>query len=195
MNLCDAVIGDDMNSSNVSKWLSFATNLAVLGGLILVAYELNQNSDLARVALINDGNVAENELWQALMDDAPNGVIAKSVECPERLTYADYVVMDSYLFTALNIIYRNYEISKECLFTQSDWKSEVEDYANWYLGDKFSRTYWDKVGKFYFDPEFSDYIDEQLAKKGIDMHRAWQLIRSNMELESTSEPLVSEPCR
>ena len=184
-----------MNLQNISNWLSITTSLAVIGGLILIAYELNQNSDLARVALINDGNVSENGLWQAIMNEAPNDVIAKSVECPERLTYSDYVVLDSYLFTALNIVYRNYEIAKEGLFTQSDWKAEVEGYANWYLTDEFSRTYWDKVGKFYFDSKFSDYVDKQLATGGISTYGAWQLIRDNMTLKNPQEPLVSEPCR
>jgi hypothetical protein len=184
-----------LNLSRTSGWLPIATNLAVLFGLLLVVYELNQNSTLARVALKNEGTVTENQVWQALMNDAPNDVIAKSVECPERLTYSDYIVLDSYLFTALNNVYRNYEVAKEGLFTQSDWKSEVEGYAHWYLGDEFARTYWDKVGKAYFDPEFADYVDEYLAKEGIGMYGAWKIVRSNMKMGQESELLVSPLCR
>ena len=76
------------------------------------------------------------------MGDAPTELIAKSVECPEKLTYADFIALDAYLFTSMNIVYRNYELAKEGLFTQSDWKSEADDYVHWYLGDTFSRTWW-----------------------------------------------------
>ena len=184
-----------MESSKITNWLSIATNLAVLAGLLLVVLELNQNASLARVALKNEGSVTENEVWQALMANAPNEVIAKSVECPERLTYADYIVLDSYLFTALNNVYRNYEMAKEELFTEKDWKSEVEGYAHWYLGDEFSRTYWEEVGKAYFDREFVEYVDLQLSKEGVDMYGAWKKVSSNMSSVDGREFPASELCR
>lgn len=180
---------------NYSKWLSFATNLAVLGGLFLVAYELNQNSDLARAALINDGNAFENELWEELMGDAPNEVIARSIECPEKMSYADFITMDAYLFTSMNIVYRNYELAKEGLFTQSDWKSEADDYTHWYLADTFSRTWWHGGGKIYFDPEFASYVDNVLEKEGIDMFGAWQQLRSNLGFKNEIKAPISELCR
>ena len=37
-----------MNSEKVSRWLTLAANLGVLGGLVLLAAELNQNHDLMR---------------------------------------------------------------------------------------------------------------------------------------------------
>jgi hypothetical protein len=183
-----------VTSSSVSKWLSFATNLAVVGGLVLVAYELNQNSDLARAELINDGNAFENEHWQVLMGEAPTELIAKSVECPEKMSYAEFIAMDAYLYTSINIVYRNYELAKEGLFTQSDWQSEADDYVHWYLGDTFSRTWWSGGGKSYFDSEFSNYVDSLLEKKGIDTFGTWQRLRSNLGYESTSKPPISKLC-
>jgi hypothetical protein len=183
-----------VNSPNVSKWFSFATNLAVLGGLMLVAYELNQNSELARTALINDGSGFENELWLGLFGNAPSDVIAKSVECPERMTYADFMVMDAYLFTGINIVYRNYEIAKEGLFSQSDWKSEVDDYVHWYLANPFGRIWWDG-SKIYFDTRFSDYVDNQLEKEGIDSFGAWQRLRAKLDFKTALKAPVSESCR
>lgn len=38
-----------MASTDVNKWLTVAANVGVLAGLILVAYELRQNSDLMRI--------------------------------------------------------------------------------------------------------------------------------------------------
>ena len=72
-----------MNSDNASKWLSLVANIAILMGLGLVAYELNQNSQLARTSLIHEGNALENQVWSNLLGEAPVDVIAKAVECPE----------------------------------------------------------------------------------------------------------------
>jgi hypothetical protein len=46
------------------KWLALGTNVAVFLWLLLAVLELSQNSELARVELINEGNPVENELWQ-----------------------------------------------------------------------------------------------------------------------------------
>ena len=110
--------------------LALGTNLAVLLGLLLVVLELNQNSALARVELINAGNAIEIELWQTLTDQVPKDAIAKSVECPAKLASSDYVLLDSCLYTALNPVYRNHELSKEGLLSQDGWTSEVQNYAH-----------------------------------------------------------------
>ena len=41
------------------NWLALGTNVAVFLGLLLVVLELNQNSELARVELINEGNAID----------------------------------------------------------------------------------------------------------------------------------------
>ena len=106
-----------MNSepSKLAKWSGVASNVVILAGLILVAYELNQNSQLARAALINDGTEFENANWQVLLGESPIELLAKSIECPEKMTFADYITMDSYYFLSMNVIYRNYELAKEGL--------------------------------------------------------------------------------
>ncbi len=168
----------------ISKWLTLLTNLAVLGGLVLVAYELNQNAELARTAFINEGSAFENNLWLGLMGSAPSEVIERSVACPEKMSYSDFVAMDSYLYTGLNTVYRSYEIAHEGLFTESQWKSEADTYVHWYLGDKFSRAWWEN-SKFYFEEEFYSHVDVILAKEGISMLQAWKNLRVRLGLADT----------
>jgi hypothetical protein len=160
------------------NWLALGTNIAVIIGLFLVVLELNQNSELTRVELVNEGNAIENELWQSLMGQVPKDVIAKSIECPEKLDLSDYVVLDSYLYTGMNLVYRSYELAKEGFFTPEDWKSEVDNYAHWYLSGEFGKAYWNNVGRDYFDGEFSEYVDSVLATPGDDMNQAWLKIVS-----------------
>jgi hypothetical protein len=178
----------------MSKWLTALTNMAVLAGLVLVAYELNQNSDLARTSLVNQGNAIENDLGLGLMGGRIAEVIALSIECPEKMNYADFVVIDAYLFTAMNGVYRNYEIAKWGLFNQSDWKFEAQAYAHWYLGGSFNRAWWEE-SKTYFEPEFSSYVDEQLANKGKAMGETWQRLRTRLDLGRPRADSVSSTCK
>jgi len=183
-----------MKSDALTKWLTLIANLAILLGLGLVAYELNQNSQLARATLIHEGNALENQFWANLLGDAPSEVIAKAVECPEKMTYADFMAMDAFLFSSMNMLYREYELSKEGLFSTKEWKQEAADYSRWYLGNKFGQAWWEVEGRDFFEPDFSHYIDEQLSEGGGDSYEYWQKIRDRMSSAKDANVRVSEAC-
>ena len=102
-----------LNFDRTNRWLTPLANIAILAGLALVAYELNQNSSLARMALVNEGNLVQNEIWANLMGEFPGEVIARATECPGEMTYADFMAMDAYLFTSMNMLYRDYQLAQE----------------------------------------------------------------------------------
>lgn len=97
---------------NWDSGLAIGTNVAVIIGLVLVILELNQNAELTRIEMINEANATENSLFQTLMDEVPKDAIAKAVECPEKLELSEYVVLDAYPFTGMNLVYSNYELAK-----------------------------------------------------------------------------------
>jgi hypothetical protein len=182
-----------MNSDNASKWFSPVANIALLLGLGLVAYELNQNSQLARTSLIHEGNALENQIWANLMGEVPADVIAKAVECPETMTYADFMAMDAFLFTSMNMVYREYELSKEGLFSAEEWRQEASDYSRWYLGNEFGKAWWDIEGRGFFSSEFSSYVDDQLALGGGDSYEYWGKIRDRIQ-KNTVDAIKSKSC-
>lgn len=182
-----------MLSEENSRRFTLVANVAILAGLGLVAFELNQNSKLARSALVNEGAALENQIWSPLMGELPGEIIARAVECPERMTYADYMAMDAYLYTNMNDVFREYELAQEGLFTEQEWKTEVDDYAHWFLGDKFGSIWWEEEGKFFFPEEFSMYVDSQLAQDGSDSYEYWRRIRTRLDPETKLE--TSASCR
>jgi hypothetical protein len=162
------------------SWLSIATDIGLLAGLVLVAYEINQNSQLARSALVNEGNVASNQFFANVMGENPADVIANSVECPEAMTYADFMAMDAFLFTGINTLYRNFELAQEGFFTEKDWRVFVEGYATWYLGNSFGRAWWDEEGRYFFRDEFVNHVDLQLEGTGKDSYANWLGLRTRL---------------
>ena len=155
-------------------------NVGLVAGMALVAYEINQNSKLARMALVNEGNVANNQFWANLMGETPADVIAMAVECPEAMTFSDYMAMDAYLFTGINILYRNFELTQEGIFTTEDWQEPVVGYAGWYLGDPFGRAWWDEEGRYFFADDFVNHVDQQLEGKVRDSHSYWLGVRTRL---------------
>ena len=169
-----------MNLTKLTPWLTILANLGLLAGMVLVAYEINQNSQLARTALVNEGNIASNQFWAHLMGETPADVIAMAVECPEAMTYSDFIVMDAFLFSGMNFLYRNYELAQEGIFTDEDWRASVEGYAAWYLGNPFGRNWWRAEGGTFFAKEFSDYVDLQLEGTVKDSYAYYLAVRKRL---------------
>lgn len=179
-----AVAGGDggcLNLDRLNRWLTPLANVALLAGLVLVAYELNQNRSLARMDLVNEGNVVQNQIWANLMGELPGEVIARAAECPEEMTYADFMAMDAFLFTSMNTLYRNYELAEEGIFTAEEWRQSVETYASWFLGNPFGRAWWTEEARGFFPPEFASYVDEQVAsEESRDSYAYWLKVRSRL---------------
>ncbi len=168
-----------MNLDQLNRWLTPLANVALLAGLVLVAYELNQNRSLARMELVNEGNAVQNQIWANLMGELPGEVIARAHECPEEMTYADFMAMDAFLFTSLNSLYRNYELAEEGIFTAGEWRQSVETYASWFLGSPFGRAWWTEEARSFFPSEFANHVDEQLSR-GKDSYAYWLKVRSRL---------------
>jgi hypothetical protein len=43
-------------------------------------------------------------------------VIEKSIECPNELTYGDFMALDAFLFTGINMFFRDYQLAQEGFF-------------------------------------------------------------------------------
>jgi hypothetical protein len=170
-----------MDFDRLNRWLTLVANVGILLGLILVILEINQNSQIARASLINEGNNGANQIWSTLMSGSANESIARAVECPAQMSYADYMVFDTYLFASFNNIYRDYQLSQEDLYTEEEWRTSVEAYAHWYLGNPIGAVWWRKVGRTFFADEFVDHVDATMANvAGKDSYAVWSEIRAEL---------------
>ncbi len=169
-----------MNLPKPKSWVTLLANVELLAGMMLVAYEINQNSQLARIALVNEGYAASNQFWANLMSENPTDVIAMAVECPEAMTYSDFFAMDAFLFTGMNILYREYELAQEGIFTEEDWQEQVEGYTSWYIGNQFGRAWWHEEGRNFFEEDFVNYVDKQLEGTVKDSYDYYVAVRTRL---------------
>lgn len=183
-----------VNVDKLSGWLSISANIGVLLGLILVAYEVNQNSRLARAAIIGEGNTAANQMFAPLMGENPSEAITRAYECPEEMDFSDFIVVDTYLWTGVSNIYRNYLLAKEGLLTEGEWKLEVDRYAAWYFGSGFPREWWFKEGVPGFESEFTAYMNVKLTEGNETIYAWWHTLRTGSEVPGVNKETVSTAC-
>ena len=131
-----------MKTEKINSWLSLGANVGVVVGLMLVAYQINQEAELTKVQLFSDVTTSMNEFNQALMGDNPMEIVAKSIETPNGLTLAEMQVMDAYLISAVN------EIRRLELLRQSglDVEGSMEGIHAYYFGSNYARAWFQEYG-------------------------------------------------
>lgn len=175
-------------TDHLLRWLSLAANVGVLLGLVLVIVQINQNTQLARSAYKSEGNIVANQVWANVMGDRAGDVVEKSVECPAEMTYSDFMALDAYLFTSINMIYREYQLAQEGLYSDADWQATVDLYVHWYLANPFGRAWWDEEAKTFFPEEFGAYVQKQLdTGKRRDTQGHWLAIRARVTADDPAQ--------
>ena len=88
-----------------SRWidgLQFFASLGVLAGLILVAYEIRQNNDLAQADAVRAMLVGWQQIAISEYETDIVSIYIKSIEDPENLTPAEIGKMSAWLTVVVN---------------------------------------------------------------------------------------------
>ena len=78
-----------MDADRVNRWLTLGANIGTLIGLILVGFEIKQNSTLVRAQVV-DSNFSDQQTWALSQVGEDSATVwAKSVEDPGSITLTD----------------------------------------------------------------------------------------------------------
>lgn len=148
-----------MTLDNINRWLTLVGNLAVVGGLILVAAQIQQNTEITRAQVANDYYLADMNLELAMMGSNPADAWVKAVYTPDELTPTDAAVLDRYFnygVVQLQRLKRMHELG----LADEEWENRV-DYLRWHLGNEVGRRWW-AFARDGFSPEIANRVDGML---------------------------------
>ena len=157
-----------MNVEKLGASLSVGANIGVLIGLIVLIVELNQNTDHLRLQIMDQINARQFAHNSVFLAENPAPVIEKSLIEPENITYTEFRVLDAYLMNILSTWEDRFFLYQAGLVDSTDWKSKVEQDADWYFGNKFAKGWWENSGKGVLEKEFADHVDQVLKNIGND---------------------------
>ncbi len=83
-------------SARFQPWFQLITNVAILFGLGLVVYELNQSKQLASAQSTIDHMARMTSIQLAMIGDDPRETLAKAALHPADLNERDVVALDAY---------------------------------------------------------------------------------------------------
>ncbi len=90
-----------MQVSKLNEWANVAAAISVLAGLLLVAYELRQNNELAKAETVRALWELDSELRQLELQSDILPLLRTSVDEPSSLTDEEIDRLDSYLALAM----------------------------------------------------------------------------------------------
>ena len=137
-----------MDSDRLNRWITLGANIGILIGLILVGYEIKQNSNLVRAQIIVTAFSDQEALAVAQMGENYASVLERSIREPDSVTLADVAVLESALEVQLLELRRNGLMEEEGVFF-GRWHQEMK---------RFSLPFTTPIGRKYWDFWYDDKI-------------------------------------
>ena len=153
--------GEFMDSSEVNTWLTLVANIGLLIGLILVALQIRQNTEIARAQMANDWYLADMQLELAMMGENPTTSWIKAVYTPDELTPQDAAILDRYFNYGLVQLQRLQRMN-ELGVADDKWADRIS-YLSWHLGNDIGGRWWAHFKKG-FPADFVATVDEILER-------------------------------
>jgi hypothetical protein len=138
----------NMVIDKLTRWLTLLANLAVLAGIILVAIQIQQNTDITKAQMANEYYLLDAQLELAMMGDSPAQSFQKAVYSPDELNKEDAVILDRYFnfgFVQLGRIRAMIELG---VADEELYRERVGD-LRWHLENEAGRRWWDQQKKGY----------------------------------------------
>ncbi len=155
-----------MNTEKFNSWLQIAANLGILFGLILVGFQMRQNSELLGAELVFTENQRLIDGAQALAGEFPSSVYAKHLTNLEDLSFQEQVEIEAFYYTHFENWRSLYDLSSIGII-ENEWKTRIDFDAQWLLGNPYGRARWERAQDIQ-PREIVDYVNNLLEQESFD---------------------------
>ena len=133
---------------NIIETISIA---AIIGGLILVAYQIEQSTQIARAQIRSDYTSRWISIETNRQNESLSKTLAKSLNNPDALTLAELIQLDAYY---MGVIDQMYSAALQLLSglrrgNQKDLNETFIQAAETYFGNKFAQAWWLEYKKLW----------------------------------------------
>ena len=144
-----------ITASPLSEWMQVLTSFGVLAGLLLVAYEIRQNTDFARAESSREVFAGWTDVSSTELETDIGDVFVRSIESPETLSSQDIFKLSSRYTMVLSQHDYGEEMYRIGISPVNAGLDEQD--AEFYFSSKFSRL-WFEVNKYWISAESEGII-------------------------------------
>jgi hypothetical protein len=151
-----------MNTQKLNDWLQLAAGVGVIAGLLMVAWEINQNAQLTRVQLNSDTFTGMEELARSLQQEPLALALAKSYETPEKLAAHELIILDGFYREAYMLVFREWVFIERGVY-EDNLDSMIRIFSQNALGSDNGRVWWSESKYILPGARIRARIDQYVA--------------------------------
>ena len=153
------------STARFSNWFQIISNVAIIVGLGLVIYELNQSKQLASSQFVRDYNARETSILLAMMGEDPREALAKAALHPVDLTERDVVALDAY-YMSIVMGWYNLQFSSQNAGFDIPWREQVVASVQRQFSSEPARR-WLRAWVAGMDDSQGGMVVAEIAKKAL----------------------------
>ena len=155
-----------MINKGLSGWVAVVGNTALVVSLILVAFQVEQNSRLVREQLFQQRWSDLFNRHIALMGENPGGAMETAIFDPEQLSYEEHIQIDGYLWHWLNYVLRLQQLGSKGMTDPDEWRTLVDPEYERYIpmmeyvwSNPYAKAWWLERRRHLRDTKLTDAMD------------------------------------
>lgn len=125
----------------LSNWLQVAANLGILGGLVLVGFQMQQNSDILRAQMMSAESQSVIDQEMQIIGEQGAAAWVSAMSDPIRVSPEHHRIMEAIYWSAIET-WRHVEELHSLDLADVDPHKRVSDEAGWYFGNTYGRAWW-----------------------------------------------------
>lgn len=147
----------------LNRWLTLGANFGVLAGIVFLAVEIRQNSELARMQMSDDRVTTWQQGELVVLGDSIASVWEKSVLDPASLSLAEVRMLDAYLAFQLTHASRILHLERDGLMEPGATKQYLQGSMPFFFDTEFAKAWWETEGRTW-DPELVQIAEPIIAQ-------------------------------
>jgi len=130
-----------VNLESLSNWLQIAANVGILGGLVLVGFQLQQNSEILQAQMMSAESQSVIEQEMQVIGEQGAAAWVSAMSDPRNVSAEHHRIMEAIFWSAVES-WRHIEELANLGLADVDPRTRVTQEAPWYFGNSYGRAWW-----------------------------------------------------
>ena len=170
-------------TTRFSNWFQIISNVAIIFGLGLVAYELNQSKQLASAQFSIQSVERLTSIRIAMMGEDPREALAKAALHPADLNERDVVALDAY-YECVVMGWISLRLYSQIADIERPWQSNIVDSVQRHFssepGRRWLRAWADRLDEKFGMEDIADVADKAAQDDSGNHYRSrYELLLAN----------------
>lgn len=154
-----------MESNKIGYWLQVGANIGILAGLILVGFQINQNTKIAHADLTARSYELTMQLNRAMMGENPAAALAKAGTDPSSLTDEELIVINNFNWAWWNHNTRYELLNEQGLVEEADRELYLRNHARViFAGNPISAEVWKNMVSNGYSRDWERIVDAEIQR-------------------------------